>query len=253
MNNKTTPHLNQNIKGVFFDLYGTLLVFDNFDEADNVWVNTFYDLTGKKNNLSISDVRKICTEVLETSIEKDSPNGLTTYETKIKKGFEEFGVYFSNDKLRKLADETVGTWQINIRLADDALPVLTELKKNKKVVLITNFDHSPHIKRVIAKTALDNIFDLVVISDEAGFKKPDPKIFQSALSKLNLLPQEVVYIGDNIYDDVEGAFAAGIKPILISRKVKSYYNNNGEDNSNTKGLPEFQIINSLSELIPLFN
>jgi putative hydrolase of the HAD superfamily len=246
--------MNDKIKGVFFDLYGTLLVYDDYDKSDNVWINTFYDLVGKTNNLSIDSVRQICQEILDSNIEKESANGLTTYETKIKKGFEKFGINFTKDELKNLADNTVGTWQVHIRLADDAIKVLNEFKKNKKVVLITNFDHSPHIKKVIAQTGLDAIFDLVVISDEAGCKKPDLEIFRLALSKMNLSPDEVVYVGDNVYDDIEGAFSAGIKPILISRNNKSHSNNNTESiNSNKKSLPEFQKISSLSELIPLLS
>jgi len=246
--------LKEKIKGVFFDLYGTLLVYDDYDKSDNVWVNTFYDFVGKKNNLTLDNVQQICKEILESDVEKDLVNGFTTYETKIKNGFEKFGINFSNDELRKLADETVGTWQVNIHLAEDAIHVLNEFKKNKKVVLITNFDHSPHIKRVIGKTGLERFFDLVVISDEAGCKKPESEIFQLALSKMNLMPYEVVYVGDNIYDDIEGAFSAGIKPIMISRNRKSYSNNDGGlFNSNIKALPEFQTINSLSELILLLS
>lgn len=242
-----------NIKAVFFDLYGTLLVYDDYDKADNVWVNAFHDLIGKKNNLTIDNVRQVCTEILESNIEKDSGNGLTTYETKIKNSFGKFGINLSNGELKNLADATVGTWQVNIRLAEDAIVVLSELKeKNKKIVLITNFDHSPHIRKVIAKTGLEAIFDFVIISDEVGCKKPDSEIFHIALSKMNLLPDEVVYVGDNVYDDIQGAFSVGIEPILISRNNKSYYNHNNEtENSNKHGLPEFQTITSLSELMAL--
>lgn len=252
MKNNSNINLNNKIKAIFFDLYGTLLIYDDYDKSDNIWVNAFYNLVGRKNNLSLVDVRQICKEILENNIQKDLVNGLTTYETKIKKGFEEYGINFTSNELKNIADETVGTWQVNIKLAEDALHVLNELKKNKKVVLITNFDHSPHIKKVIVQTGLESIFDLVIISDEAGCEKPDPKIFQLALSKMNLQPEEVVYVGDNIYDDIKGADSAGIKPILISRNNKSYYNHNNETEIlNNRGLPEFQTINSLSELITL--
>ena len=246
--------MNNQIKGVFFDLYGTLLVFDDFDGADNIWVNAFYNLIGKKNNLSPDIVQQICKEILEVDLERDSSNGLTTYETKIKKGFNKFKIDIPKDELRNLANETAAMWQVNIRLADDALFVLNEIKKDKTVALITNFDHSLHIRKVLAEVGLDDIFDFVVISDEAGCKKPEPEIFKLALQKTNLKPDEVIYIGDNIYDDIEGAFSAGIKPILICRNLKSHANcNNGLANSNKSSLPEFTTINSLSELIPLLN
>ena len=242
------------IKGVFFDLYGTLLVFDDFDGADNIWVNAFYNLIGKKNNLSLDAVQQICKEILEVDLERDSANGLTTYETKIKKGFNKFEIDIPKDELRNLANETAATWQVHIRLAEDSLFILNKLKKDKTVALITNFDHSPHIRSVLAENGLNSIFDPVVISDEAGCKKPSPEIFKLALQKTNLKPDEVIYVGDNIYDDVEGAFSAGIKPVLISRNLKSHANcNNGLAGSNRRNLPEFLTISSLSEIIPLLS
>lgn len=45
--------------------------------------------------------------------------------------------------------------------------------------------------------------------------KPDPAIFQHALSEMNVNPEQAVYVGDNYFADVVGAQRAGIKPILI--------------------------------------
>ena len=47
-------------------------------------------------------------------------------------------------------------------------------------------------------------------------KKPDPRIFHIALEKTGLEPNEVVYVGDTS-EDMLGAHAAGIQPILIAR------------------------------------
>ena len=47
-------------------------------------------------------------------------------------------------------------------------------------------------------------------------RKPDPGIFRMALDEMGLSPGEVVYVGDT-EEDVIGARAAGIKPILIIR------------------------------------
>ena len=172
--------LNNSTKAVFFDLYGTLLVFNDFDNANEIWTNIFYDLAGKPNNVSFEEVSVICKEILESNIEKDTSQGFTTYETKIFNAFVQKNIYIEKDQLRNIANATVGIWQKNIAIADDAKYVLSELKKTKKLALITNFDHSSHIYKVLAESGLENYFDLVLISDEAGSKKPDPTIFNSA-------------------------------------------------------------------------
>ena len=50
-----------------------------------------------------------------------------------------------------------------------------------------------------------------------GVKKPDPRIFDSALDRTGMKPKEVIYVGDT-EDDTKAARAAGIVPILIQRK-----------------------------------
>ena len=247
MNEQLNILTNDQIKGVFFDLYGTLLVFDDFEKANAKWEETFYRLIGEKYNLGLCDVKNLCKYILEIEMEKDSMLGLTTYETKIGSGLEKYGVEIPIEELRKTASETVTEWQKEIRLADDALFVIEKLKKNKVVGLITNFDHTPHVYNVLAETGIDNLFDFVIISDEAGYLKPDPKIFDLALKKSNINRDEAIYIGDNVHDDINGAEAARIKPILISRNSESHYDNISS-NSNV-GFSELCIINSLSQLL----
>jgi putative hydrolase of the HAD superfamily len=237
-------------KGIFFDLYGTLLVFDDFDNANNNWVKKFYELGGKPHDISFEDIQLICKDILESDVEKDLSIGLTTYETKIKNGFAQKNVLLSGEEIKNIADKTLDIWQKNIRAAEDAAFVLGELKKTKKIVLITNFDHSPHIKKLIVQTGLEKYFDEVIISDEAGCKKPSPEIFNIALKKTGLKKEKVVYIGDNIVDDISGASSAGIKPVLITRNSKS---NNVNHLCDDKAEKSFQTIGSLSEILDLFN
>ena len=63
------------------------------------------------------------------------------------------------------------------------------------------------------------MFDAIIISREAGVKKPDPDIFKPALAATGLAPDEVVYVGDADVD-VKAANAAGIMPLLIKRQDK---------------------------------
>lgn len=56
---------------------------------------------------------------------------------------------------------------------------------------------------------------------DVGFLKPHPKIFEAALNCLGLLPEEVIFIGDNPTADIAGAQAAGMKGILrVNHGVK---------------------------------
>jgi len=63
---------------------------------------------------------------------------------------------------------------------------------------------------------LDQYVDALVVSEETGMSKPDPRIFQIALERLGCRPEEAVMIGDSWSADVIGAIAAGIRPIWFN-------------------------------------
>lgn len=63
-------------------------------------------------------------------------------------------------------------------------------------------------------TGLDGLFDVVVMHEDTGKKKPDKEPFLKALSELNLLPEECLFVGDWPERDIEGAKAVGMKTCL---------------------------------------
>ena len=58
-------------------------------------------------------------------------------------------------------------------------------------------------------------FDFVIDSAIVGISKPDRRIFQDALKRSSLEPEEAVYVGDYYEVDVRGARVAGMLPVLF--------------------------------------
>jgi FMN phosphatase YigB (HAD superfamily) len=102
---------------------------------------------------------------------------------------------------------------------------------------------------------LAQYFDTILISDETGSAKPDPAIFHLALEKTRLKPEEAVHVGDSI-DDVKGAKAAGIKPILIQRETTGqtadYKSESVEQHQQIWISEDLKTIRGLQELLDLF-
>jgi putative hydrolase of the HAD superfamily len=61
-----------------------------------------------------------------------------------------------------------------------------------------------------------SLFSLILISEEAGIKKPDARIFRLALEKLRVLPSEAIFVGDNPELDVAGSRAVGVRGIWLN-------------------------------------
>ncbi len=94
------------------------------------------------------------------------------------------------------------------------LAVLKE--KGIRIGLISNWDS--RLERILDGTGLSELLDLVLISSLVGYAKPHERIFEIALEKEGLTPDQAVHVGDTYRDDIEGAKAAGIRPVLIRRK-----------------------------------
>ena len=85
---------------------------------------------------------------------------------------------------------------------------------------------------------IEGFFDTVTISSLAQAAKPAPKIFEIALEKHAIDPDEAVHVGDSVRDDLEGATKAGLTGVLLDRTGRSQVSG---------GL----VIRTLEELLPL--
>ena len=244
------------IKGILFDLYGTLLTSKNSKKAWKNWFLTFYKSL-KYYGLDAS--KKIFAKKCDGFFTKPEPSklhkNLTVYENRIKYFSDNLGLKLKESEIKETALACVDAWHKYIKIDLETIPLLSELKKSKKIALITNFDHPPYIYSILNKYNFIEYFDEITISGEVGFKKSDPSIFSITLKKINLVSQEVIYIGDS-KEDIIGATKAGIKPILIQRK-KIIGNDYGAKNTfkfmNIEDLKQFNYtkISNLKEILDL--
>jgi len=205
------------LKGVFFDLYGTLLIYGDMNAAWAAWLGTFHrHLANAGSAISLDDLAGYCDGFFGRPEPPADNDGLTIYERRICASGLELGLNLTAEELHAIASETARAWQHYVPLDPEAVPVLEKLQADKTLALISDFDHPPHVRWTLSEHGLDRFFPTVVISAAAGYKKPDPRIFEAALAQTGLRPDEVVYIGDTA-NDIIGAEAAGMHRILIQR------------------------------------
>lgn len=209
------------IRGVFFDLYGTLLVYGDMQAAWTEWLEVFYDCMQKHGlSISIDAFSSRCDRFFSKEEPLPGQDGLTVFERRIKMLGIESGVELTPDHIGVMANTVVCTWQKHVSIDEEAVPVLRSLARRKVLCLISNFDHPPHVYRILSEYGLDSLFRKVIISAEVGCRKPDPMIFSKALEGTGLHCREVVYVGDTEEEDVTGALAASMKPVVIRRDKK---------------------------------
>jgi putative hydrolase of the HAD superfamily len=208
------------VQGILFDLYGTLLVYGNMKKAWADWLSAFYHLL-KRQGLKISEetFSQECDGFFSATAPADNEDHLTVLESRIQYLCQRLNHQLLKEELSHIADAIAEAWQTHISIDPEAMPVISTLKQNKKMVgLVSNFDHPPHVRRILSHNGLEGFFDTTIISSEVGFKKPDPAIFALALQHTGISAADAVYVGDT-ETDVAGAIAAGIHPIFIARPV----------------------------------
>ncbi|MEM0384259.1 MAG: HAD family hydrolase [Candidatus Caldarchaeum sp.] len=102
----------------------------------------------------------------------------------------------------------------------DAVKVLAELQKHRRLGLITNTDGLLGMKRRrLSISGLERFFDVVVVAGEdTPEAKPSPRPFLKAVSVLGLRPGDCLMVGDDPVNDVAGSKSAGLAAVLVDRR-----------------------------------
>lgn len=73
------------------------------------------------------------------------------------------------------------------------------------------------LEGTLRHTGLREFFSAVAVSGVVGYAKPHPQNFRVALSQLGVVPEQTLFVGDSLEDDVQGAQAVGMSSVLIDR------------------------------------
>jgi len=99
---------------------------------------------------------------------------------------------------------------------EETVEVLQELReRGHPLAVVSNWDVS--LREVLDRTGLAPLVDAVVISAELGAAKPSPRPFEAALRALGAPAADAIHVGDTHAEDVLGARAAGVTPVLVAR------------------------------------
>jgi len=103
------------------------------------------------------------------------------------------------------------------RVFDDVKPALQSLEvMGMPMAILSNFP--TYLHDLLRRFDLTPFFDFVIVSAEVGLAKPDPRIFDLVAEKANRPRARLLYVGDHLGDDIEGARGAGMDAVLIDRR-----------------------------------
>ena len=115
------------------------------------------------------------------------------------------------DAWRRAYNLPVGLW--NTADPDAAAALDAVHAAGVRSAVISNSNGT--IRSLMERLGLIDKLDFVIDSGEEGVEKPSKRIFEIALARAGVKPEETAYIGDLYSIDVRGARGAGIRPILL--------------------------------------
>ncbi len=142
---------------------------------------------------------------------------------RLKTTFNKLEYNASDNIINLLSSEYINNLSLFNNLFPCALEILEYLKPNYKLHIITNGFHDVQ-ERKLRNSNIDGYFNVIVNSEIAGVKKPNPYIFELALKKANTTANKSIMIGDSLEADILGAKASGLYTLHFNTHQEELHN-----------------------------
>ncbi len=128
----------------------------------------------------------------------------------------------------------------------EVLESLHRLKKRGyRLGLIS--DCGPSVPLLFPISPLAGIIDVPVFSCQEQMKKPSSAIYQRTCQRMEIEPQECIYVGDGSSQELTGAAAVGMRPVLKRTDLSDVYDSHRPEVENWRG-PAVDEIKELCEM-----
>ena len=200
------------IKGVFFDAGNTILFPDYYiyrDICEALGVEVAIDQIVRAEAAARSAFDTAVAESPGSEVHGFWPVYYTPFYELL--GVQDATIPDAIEMTRVANDTGLGIWKQPVEGLD---ATLDELAARELVVgIISNSDG--RLEWRLDEMGLLDRFDFVIDSAIVGISKPNRGIFEDALKRSSLSPEEAIYVGDYYEVDVRGARAAGMLPVLF--------------------------------------
>jgi putative hydrolase of the HAD superfamily len=99
-------------------------------------------------------------------------------------------------------------------IPDDVRKTLAELKQAGYLMAVLSNRDKP-FQDVLDSHSISEFFSFSLAGGEVHSYKPNPGLFEHALNRAGIAPNEAIYVGDNYFADVVGSRRAGLRPVLF--------------------------------------
>jgi len=137
------------------------------------------------------------------------------YPELVRRLLADFDVTIDDDELERYLVAEHEAWDPARLLGAHTHALLESLRGlGLKLGLVSNaFDPGWLLHRDLEQMGLAQRLDFSVFSSEVGMRKPHPAIFERALGVLEVEPENALFVGDRLYEDIRGAGELGLTTV----------------------------------------
>lgn len=206
------------IKGLLFDLYGTLIDIETNEGTEEIYRAISHYLTYHCIDLRRWEVRDRYYRIMK---QQKEARGEEHPEIDVEAIWNEFlmqeGIKspaIRGQQAKVIAHIYRGVSRNRLQLYPNVKRVLNELRTQYQMALISDAQSCYALPEIRA-VGLHGYFDPIIISSYYGYRKPDSRLFRMAMERMGLEPHEVIGVGNDMFRDVHGARILGIKSIFF--------------------------------------
>ena len=212
------------IRALLFDVNGTLVDIETDEGLEEIYRAIAHFLMYQGISLHRWEVRDLYFQIMQRQ-RAASPEKFVEWDAVAV--WHEFLQQAGSDYTRALPPEKLaqlplflaelhrGIARKRLRPYPQVQETLDQLRSRYHMGVVSDAQRAYAVPELRA-VGLLNYFNPVIISGDYGYRKPDPRLFQKALAKLEVRPEQALYIGNDLYHDILGAQRIGMKAIFVS-------------------------------------
>ncbi len=212
-----------NIKAIVFDINGTLIDIQTDEGNEEVYRGISHFLTYQGIQTHRWEVRD---EYFQLMDEQRKASGEAFPEIDVVELWREYlrrrpeaCRALHPEKLKWmplfLAEMYRGISRCRLQLYPEVKNVLDELSRRYRLAALSDAQSAWALPEMRA-VGIGGYFQPIIVSGDCGYRKPDSRIFRVVLDKLRVSPENVLFVGNDMYHDIYGAGQVGMKTVFFS-------------------------------------
>jgi putative hydrolase of the HAD superfamily len=203
------------LRAVLFDWGDTLMEFRFDEELMDFAFRAGLSALDRDDLAPADDIRAHFRETYEPLFWIPGTLEEIEYPGLIRQALGHFGVEVSDDELTRFLEAEHAAWQPARVLGATTHALLESLREGGlKLGLVSNaFDPGWLLRRDLEQMGVAGRIDFAIFSSEIGKRKPHPEIFERTLEALGVAPEEALFVGDRLYEDIRGAGELGMTTV----------------------------------------